>query len=136
MMSALMTADCLRSGGYFAISRSIFLRESVVSIRKKSRSDPNFQKSKPPDRLRLSPPLSGGRQQRQASPVDLSKDNILSADDRDGVGDHVAARHLVERGEVREAGSADLEPVGLVGAVADEVDAELALGRFHHRVHL
>src|SRR5688572_6818915 len=33
MMSALITADCFCSGGYFATSRSIFLRESVVSMR-------------------------------------------------------------------------------------------------------
>ena len=44
-----------------------------------------------------------------------------------GVGDHVAARHLVERGQVRKARRADLQPIRLVGAVADEVDAELAL---------
>src|SRR5919108_2358731 len=32
MMSALITADCFWSGGYLAISRSILLSESVVSI--------------------------------------------------------------------------------------------------------
>src|SRR5688500_10807184 len=33
MMSALITADCFCSGGYFATSRSIFFSESVVSMR-------------------------------------------------------------------------------------------------------
>jgi hypothetical protein len=38
---------------------------------------------------------SGGRARR--SSVDLSKDDVHRADHRDRVGDHVAARHLVER---------------------------------------
>src|SRR5918999_5107318 len=97
MMSALITADCFWSGGYFAISRSIFCSESVVSIRN---------------------PKSG------SSSVDLAEHDVLRADDRDGVGDHVAAGHLVERGEVREARGADLEAIGLVRPVGDEIDAE------------
>ena len=69
-----------------------------------------------------------GREHASArSSVDLSEHDVLRADDRDHVGDHVAARHLVERREVREARRADLEAVRLVGAVGDEVDAELAL---------
>ena len=36
------------------------------------------------------------------SPVDLPEHDVLRADDRDHVGDHVAARHLVQRGEVHE----------------------------------
>src|SRR5687767_356750 len=102
-MSALITAERFWSGGYFAISRSIFLRDSVLNIE---------------------------------SPVDLAEHDVLGADDGDGIGDHVAARHLVERGEVREAGGADLEPVGFVGAVGHEIDAELALGRLDRRIDL
>src|SRR5262245_23164192 len=106
MMSALITADCLRSGGYFAISRSIFFRESVVSI--------------------------SGR----ASPIYFSEHDVLGADDRHGVGDHVAARHLVQRREVREAGRADLQAVRLVRPVGDQVDAELAFRRLDRGVAL
>ena len=36
-------------------------------------------------------------------------------------------RELVHRGQMRKAGRADLQPVRLVRAVGDEVDAELAL---------
>ena len=46
---------------------------------------------------------SGNRSRASASPVDLPEDDVLRADDRHRVGEHVAARHLVERGEVREA---------------------------------
>src|SRR5882762_11413397 len=34
VMSALITADCFRSGGYLAISRSIFFRASGESMRR------------------------------------------------------------------------------------------------------
>src|SRR3990170_3747759 len=108
MMSAIITADCLCSGGYLATSASIFFRESVVS----------------------STSLIG------RSSIYLSKHDVLGAADGDRVGDHVAARHLVERREMREAGRADLQAVGLVGAVGDEVDAELALGRLDRGVGL
>src|SRR5882762_468025 len=110
-MSALITADCFRSGGYLAISRSIFFSESTESIGK-TWSVPVF------------------------SPVDFSEHDVLRADDRHRIGDHVAARHLVERGQVREAGRADLEPVGLVRAVGHQVDAELSLRRLDRGVHL
>src|SRR6266849_2799403 len=73
--------------------------------------------------------VTGGRQEKPASSVDLSKDNILSTNNRHGIRDHVAARHLVERSEVRKARRADLEAVGLVRAVRDEIDAELTFGR-------
>src|ERR1044072_5671715 len=102
-ISALITAERFCSGGYFAISRSSFFRESALSI---------------------------------FLAVDLSENNVLRADDGDRVGDHVAARHLVERREVREAGGADLEAIGLVRAVGHEVDAELALGMLHRGVDL
>ena len=44
--------------------------------------------------------------------------------------------HLLERREVREARRTALEPVGLVGAIGDEVDAELALRRLDRGVGL
>src|SRR5215210_3260361 len=43
------------------------------------------------------------------SSIYLAEHDVLRADDRHRVGDHVAARHLVERGEVREAGRAQLQ---------------------------
>ncbi len=48
----------------------------------------------------------------------------------------MATRHLVQRRQVREAGRADLQPVRLVGTVADDVDAELALRVLDRRVGL
>ncbi len=43
----------------------------------------------------------------------------MRADDGDGVGDHVAARHFVQRREVGKAGRPDLQAIRFVGAVAD-----------------
>src|SRR5437016_4987340 len=70
------------------------------------------------------------------SSIYLAEDDVLRADDGDGVRDHVAARHLVERGEMREAWGAQLEAIGLVRTVGDEIDAEFALRRFDRGVHL
>src|ERR1044071_3991729 len=86
MTSALITADCFWSAGYFAISRSIFSKALFDKV------------------------IGRPRQH-----------DVLGADDRHRVGEHVAARHLVQRGEVRETGRADLEALGLVGAVGDEI---------------
>src|SRR4030095_1059701 len=105
-MSALITAERFWSGGYLAISRSIFLRDSALSI------------------------------SIRCSSIYFPEDDVLRADDGDGVGEHVAARHLVERREVRESRGADLEAVGLVRAVGHEVDAELALRMLDRRVDL
>src|SRR5438128_3025536 len=95
-----------------------------------------FFKNNPPLACGSLPPLTGGRQERRTSSVDLSENNILSPNNCHGVGDHVAARHLVERREMRKARRADLEAVGLVRAVGDEVNAEFALGRFDRGIHL
>src|SRR5947207_3665020 len=72
----------------------------------------------------------------RCSSVDLPEYDVLSADDRDDVGDHVTARHLVERREVRESGGAELQPIRLVRAVRDDVDAEFALGMLDRSVGL
>src|SRR5690606_13640998 len=50
--------------------------------------------------------------------------------DGDGVGDHVAARHLVERLQMHEAWRTNLHAVRLVGTIGHQVNAELALGVF------
>ena len=57
-------------------------------------------------------------------------------EDRRHVGQHVAAADEVHRLQVREARRADLALVGLVGAVGDEIDAELALRRLDRGVNL
>mmetsp|Transcript_17972 Transcript_17972/g.55975 ORF Transcript_17972/g.55975 Transcript_17972/m.55975 type:complete len:430 (-) Transcript_17972:116-1405(-) len=73
---------------------------------------------------------------RVRSAVDLAEDDVLRADDRDDVREHVTARHVVEAGEVEEAGRADATPVRARAAVGDEEDAKLALGRLDARIRL
>src|SRR5438445_140121 len=95
-----------------------------------------------PPRLRLSPlrcPQKRGRTRalaRRRSSVDFPEDDVLGADYRDHVGDHVAARHLIERGEVWESRGAELQTIRLVRAVAADVDAEPALATLGRRVGL
>src|SRR4051812_37280050 len=89
--SAAITADCFWSAGYLAISRSIFVSASSLSM-------------------------------SAASTVDFAEYDVLRPDDGDHVGDHVPARHFVQRREVRKTGSANLDPVRLVGAIGHDVD--------------
>src|SRR6185437_10003606 len=70
------------------------------------------------------------------STIDFPEDNVLRADDRDHIGQHVAGAHLLERRQVRETRRAALPPVRLVGTIGDEVDAKLPLGRLDCRVRL
>src|SRR5574341_100817 len=63
-----------------------------------------------------------------ASAVDFREDDVEAADDRHDVGDHEPLRHLLENVHRDEGGRADLEPVGVDGRVADEVDPRLAAG--------
>src|SRR5258706_3176287 len=72
----------------------------------------------------------------QRSSVDIPEDDVLRADDRDHVRDHVSARHLVQRGQVCEVGRAQLQPVRFVGAVRNDVDAELALRMLDRGIRL
>jgi hypothetical protein len=51
----------------------------------------------------------GFAEAHRVSSVDFAEHDVHGADDRHGVGDHVAARHLVQRGQVREARRADLQ---------------------------
>src|SRR5579862_5448239 len=69
-------------------------------------------------------------------PIDFSQDNIHGADDRHRLRDHVPPGHLVHRRQVREPRRADLEAVGLVGAVGHEIDAEFPLRVLDRRVAL
>src|SRR4029453_12109974 len=154
--SAAMTADCLYSVGYLATSRSMRRYDSGDSIGdgcgsalivvapygaarhrcalptrsgKRERRRPSGM-PKGISLLRPPPPRGGasafGAAPRRSS-VDLAEHDVLRADDRNRVGDHVASRHLVERLQVRKAGRPYLQPVRLVGAVRNQIDAEFAL---------
>uniref|UniRef100_A0A0N4ZLE3 NAD-specific glutamate dehydrogenase n=1 Tax=Parastrongyloides trichosuri TaxID=131310 RepID=A0A0N4ZLE3_PARTI len=68
------------------------------------------------------------------SAVDLAEHDVLRADDGDGVGNHVTARHFVQRLQVGEARRAKVHAERLVGAIGDQVAAELALGRLDRGV--
>eukprot|EP00053_Salpingoeca_punica_P008372 m.75267 g.75267 ORF g.75267 m.75267 type:complete len:437 (+) comp14572_c0_seq1:246-1556(+) len=67
-------------------------------------------------------------------PIDLAKHNVLSADEGDDVGDHVALAHKVQASQVEEARGADLAAVRLARAIGHEVHAKLALGRLDGHV--
>src|SRR5215510_6306177 len=70
------------------------------------------------------------------SSVHLAEHDVDRAEDGRDVGQHVAAAEEVHGGEMGEAGRADLALVRPVGAVGDEIDAELALGRLDRGVNL
>src|SRR5262249_17892612 len=69
------------------------------------------------------------------SSVDLPEHDIDRAENGRHVGQHVAAAQKVHRLQMGKARRADLALVRLVGAVRDQVDAELALGRFDRGVN-
>src|SRR5437667_6181103 len=50
----------------------------------------------------------------RCSSVNLPEDDVLGADYRDDVGDHVAARHLIERREVRESRGTQFQTIRIV----------------------
>src|SRR5471032_10423 len=132
MASAAITADCFCSAGNLAISRSIFFNDSALSMastRVGNRGQTTFFVAAVTRQRRETKNVVCPRFQFQAaSPVDLAEDEVEGADDGDHVGDHVAARHLVQSLQMREAGAADLHAVGLVRAVGHDVNPELALG--------
>src|SRR3990170_6583015 len=131
MRSAAITADWRRSGGYFEIQRSISASDCLDNIlmfdAKTQRRKENIRTSKTEMThghrvvriyscvldfhsgcpLRLSAFAS----KTHSLPVNLAEHDVLRADDRHHVGDHVAADHLVQRREVGESRGADLEPV-------------------------
>src|SRR6185312_13774903 len=73
---------------------------------------------------------------RWASAIDLAEHDVERADDRHHIGKHVPAAHRVDRLEKGEARRADFATIGAIAAVGDEIDAELALGRFDGGVGL
>ena len=80
--------------------------------------------------------ISDSDELADVSPVALPEHDVDRAEDGGGVGEHVALHHEVHRLQVAEAGRADLAAVGLVGAVGDQIDAELALGAFGRDIDL
>src|SRR5690606_1667237 len=61
--------------------------------------------------------------------VGVAHHGVDGADEDDGVGHHGALHEVLEALEVLEAGRVHLEPPRGAGAVGDDVEAELALGR-------
>src|SRR6202171_1420683 len=70
------------------------------------------------------------------SPIDLSEHDIERAQDGRDVGQQMALADEIHRLQMRKTWRADLAFVGLVGAVGDQVDAELALRRLDRSVDL
>src|SRR5438034_3838142 len=122
-VSAAITADCFCSGGYLAIAWSIFLSESGFSmVAGKPGTDHVFR-----PRSRHAPKPRENVVCPRFSPVDLPENDVLCADDRHDIGQHMALCHLVERRQMGKTRRADLHPVGLVRAVGHDVDAEFPL---------
>src|SRR5207245_1279503 len=61
-------------------------------------------------------------------PIALAHDDIVRAEDRHDVGNHVASGHEIERTHMNEGRGANLQAVGLPSAVAHDVEPQLALG--------
>src|SRR5881628_3562099 len=79
---------------------------------------------------------STGVPRRSSLPIAFAHHNVIRPEDRHGVRDHVATRHMVERPHVDERGGADLQPIGLAAALADDVKAELAFVGFGAAIDL
>src|SRR6267142_424352 len=126
-VSAAITADCFCSGGYLATAWSIFLSESALNTSAHLSISPS---AKPGTDHVFRPRSRPGHKPWENvvcprfSPVDLAEDDVLGADDRHHVSEHMPLRHLVERRQMGKARRADLHAVGLVRAVGDDVNAE------------
>src|SRR6185369_4753494 len=68
--------------------------------------------------------------------VDLAEHDVERTENGSDVGEHMPARHEIHRLEMGKPRRPDLAAVGPVGAVGDEVDAELTLGAFGGDVDL
>src|SRR5207247_8513442 len=69
-------------------------------------------------------------------PIALAHDDIVRAEDRHDVGDHVASGHEIERTHMNEGRGANLQAVGLPSAVAHDVEPQLALGGLGPAINL
>src|SRR6266404_3109667 len=70
------------------------------------------------------------------SPIDLSEHDIERAENGGNVGQEVAPTDEIHRLQVGKTRRADLAFVGLIGAVGDQIDAELSLRRLNRGVNL
>src|SRR6185369_6109374 len=70
------------------------------------------------------------------SPIDLSKDDVERAENGRDVGQEMASADEVHRLQMGKARRADLALVGLVAAVGDQIDAELAFRRLDRGIDL
>src|SRR6266566_2089466 len=134
-----IAADAWRPGGYFAICSFAQARVSGANVKlagccsfgARRRTDMSFS---------LSLHAAHGRWSGQTgwaaarSPVDLSEHDIERSENGGNVGQQVALADEVHRLQMRKAGRADLAFVGLVGAVGDQIHAELALWRLDRGV--
>ena len=65
-----------------------------------------------------------------------AKGNVLSTNNRNGIGDQMTLGHKIERLQMRVARSADLALVTRIAAVGDEIHAKFALRRLDSSVGL
>src|SRR5205814_1240598 len=70
------------------------------------------------------------------SPIDLSEHDVERAENGGDVGEQMAAADEIHRLQMGKTRRADLALVGLVAAVGDQIDAELALRRLDRGVDL
>src|SRR5262245_64975029 len=68
--------------------------------------------------------------------VALAADHVDHAERRDDVGHHQSLEQVAERRHAEEAGWPHAHAIGPAAAVADEVEAELAVGAFHGLIRL
>src|SRR2546430_2025075 len=115
--SSGIPADACRPSGYLAICPFAHCRFSAVKAKSLGCRCGSARR-----RTAITPSL-------YVSSVHLPEHDVDRAQDRGDIGQHVAAAEEIHGREMSEAGRADLALVGLVGAVGDKIDAELALGR-------
>src|SRR5207244_11078176 len=85
---------------------------------------------------RSSPAARIGRYQTACSSIDLAEHDVHRADDRDNIGEHMAAAHEICRLQKSKTRRSDLATVRPIGAIGNEVDAELALRPFDSLIDL
>src|SRR6266404_1308085 len=134
-----IAADAWRPGGYFAICAFAQARVSGANVKlagccffgARRRTDMSFSLSLHAARGRWSGQTGWAAAQ---SPVDLAEHDIERAENGRNVSQQVALADEIHRLQMRKAGRADLAFVGLVGAVGDQIHAELALRRLDRGV--
>src|SRR5258706_10837167 len=134
-----IAADAWRPGGYFAICSFAQARVSGANVKlagccsfgARRRTDMSFSLSLHAARGRWSGQTGWAASQ---SPVNLPEHDVERAENGRNVGQQVALADQIHRLQMRKAGRADLASVGLVGAVGDQIHAELALRRLDRSV--